>query len=327
MQYGEIHSDRTNTLTRRGVTGRLMAAGVSAGMALATADILRPDRAHAQIEPDAGSVVLQPADSARNVIQPADGGTVPLTLKGANPQTTDLLQLQSAEGEVNTRVWNDGSVVIDHPIRPPLQMYGHDRGITPPSRYLTQFGITGGNPGLVTNCFVSINGRATEPFSPASINIAGRGAYMLGILSDVGPAPIFVIQGPGAILEAYRTDGFRQVEWAPSGLLALRGAGTATVGPVADKVGDKLGLYGSTYGVGVQGSRLVAYIAPSAKFAIRRSSETGQRSSGGDIITLGDNGDVELLKAGRGVVLRSPDGRVQRRITIDNDGAIVAQPV
>jgi hypothetical protein len=327
MRFDEIDGDVTNRLTRRGMTSRLVGAGVSLGMAIATADILSPDPAAAEVEADAESVVLQPEDSARNVIQPSDGGTVPLTLKGANPQAADLLQMRSAAGDVRAAINNDGSLVIHNPIRPSLQMYGKARGAAPGPRYLTQFGIGGSLPGLVTNCYVSINGRANEPFGSSSLNIAGRGTYMLGISSDVGPAPIVVIEGVGPIMEAYRPDGFRQVEWSPSGLLALRGAGTATAGPVADKVGDKIGLYGSTYGLGIQGSRFVAYLASSAKFAIRRAAGTGQRSSGADIITLGDNGDIELMNPGKGVILRSPDGRVQRRICIDNAGAIVAEPL
>src|SRR5947209_7386442 len=76
--------------------GALTAAAVAAvGGAL-----LGPGRASAADDPLDPAVILAPATSARNVIQPTAPNAVPLTVRGATGQSVELQQWQDASGNV-----------------------------------------------------------------------------------------------------------------------------------------------------------------------------------------------------------------------------------
>lgn len=80
-----------------------------------------------------------------------------------------------------------------------LEIRGEDRGNG--TDYLTQFGVDGVNPGILTNGWVSIVGQANagtdngDPFDSSDVTISGNTAYMLGISSDVTTSPVIVVKG------------------------------------------------------------------------------------------------------------------------------------
>ncbi len=77
---------------------------------------------------------------------------------------------------------------------PPIKVYGVDRGAPPGPffglKYVTML-HDGSNPGIRTNCFISINGADGDP---PPLAIGGESTYMLGIGSDVGASPTVVIR-------------------------------------------------------------------------------------------------------------------------------------
>ncbi len=63
--------------------------------------------------PAEASVIIAPATSARNVIQPTGAAVVPLTLKGAASQTANLHEWQDSAGSVLAKLTNTGNLVVD----------------------------------------------------------------------------------------------------------------------------------------------------------------------------------------------------------------------
>jgi hypothetical protein len=78
---------------------------------------------------------------------------------------------------------------------------------------------------------------------------------------------------------------------ALTGPLDLGGV-SGTSASTGGSIGDKISLFSTSYGFGIQASRLVAYMDPSAAFAIRSYSNTGNKSSGPDGITLAASGAI-----------------------------------
>lgn len=71
----------------------------------------------------AQAVILAPAASARNVIQPTAATVLPLTLKGAAAQTEDLLQAQDSAGAILARLNELGFVGVGVDPLYPLSLY------------------------------------------------------------------------------------------------------------------------------------------------------------------------------------------------------------
>ena len=84
---------------------------------------------------------------------------------------------------------------------------------------------------------------------------------------------------------------------------------TATLNTGGAGIGDKILLFGgaagSSYGFGIQNSRLVAYMPAAGGLAVRASATTGHGSSGADAITLLANGQLTFGVAGDTNLYRS----------------------
>lgn len=81
-----------------------------------------------------------------------------------------------------------------------------------------------------------------------------------------------------------------------------------TTGALGAGVGDKLALYGTSFGFGVQSNRLVAYLPSTASFAVRQNSLSGNASSGTEVFTVSGTGAVGasgLITASAGVSVPS----------------------
>lgn len=125
------------------------------------------------------------------------------TREGANNSTTDSEKVRiSAHGRVGIKVTDPqaslhisgtlgAGILIDGASNEasPLKIYGAVRD-PQGNKYVTYFN-NGINPGLKTNGYVTINGRSNDPITN---NIAGETAFMLGVDSDVGTAPAFVMR-------------------------------------------------------------------------------------------------------------------------------------
>jgi hypothetical protein len=113
------------------------------------------------------------------------------------------LTVEQAAGRAGILINNNGSAAS------PMKIYGAPRGDG--HKYMTMFGGYG-NPGFLTNGYVTINGASGDPVPTV---IAGEDTYMLGINSDVGSAPAVVLQSTGGpIVRGYNgTTRKRFLSW------------------------------------------------------------------------------------------------------------------
>ncbi|HWI67820.1 MAG TPA: hypothetical protein VNS88_05540, partial [Nitrospiraceae bacterium] len=81
-------------------------------------------------------------------------------------------------------------------------------------------------------------------------------------------------------------------------MLDLSSAGGTAVS-TGGIIGDKISFYTNTYGIGVQSSRMVAWMTASGAFSIRPDSAVGQHSSGTDAIALFASGVITSTGAGK----------------------------
>lgn len=83
-----------------------------------------------------------------------------------------------------------------------------------------------------------------------------------------------------------------------------RAAGTLAA--VGTGIGDKIGLYSTTYGIGVQTDRLVLHAASGGGVSVRQASSSGQASSGTDahtFLSTGNASHIGSLTVGNGFTL------------------------
>lgn len=103
---------------------------------------------------------------------------------------------------------------------------------------------------------------------------------------------------------------------------------TGTLASTNTGVGDKIGLYSNTYGVGVQTNRLVLFAPSTAGVSFRSASGTGNASSGSDVHTFLSNGNAThtgSLTIGTGLTLSA--GSVTAPVGSINGSTLVKDTV
>lgn len=148
--------------------------------------------------------------------------------------------------------------------------------------------ISGGTPAIttITQFFAAVSGRGRE-----TLHVIVRGKTKIGNVGPSGEGGIAI----GAANESttdvalYRTAA---AHVGTSGVLDLSNTSNVTAIATGTGSGDKVALNSTTYGFGVQSSRLVAYVDNNAAFAVRQASGSGHKSSGTDAVTLSASGNV-----------------------------------
>lgn len=157
---------------------------------------------------------------------------------------------------------------------------------------ITSTGITT-TVGFTINGSLNVNGqiisqRASTGLAVFQANITGDTTSRIVITTD----GIFN-WGPGGST-ATDTTLYRSAanQLSTGGVLDFGAASGPSIS-VASTIGDKINLYGSTYGFGVQSNRLVAYVNGTASsFVVRSVAGSGAKSSGTDAVVLKADGTV-----------------------------------
>lgn len=78
---------------------------------------------------------------------------------------------------------------------------------------------------------------------------------------------------------------------AAGAMLDITAAGSTAAG-TGSQLGDKIQLYGTSYGLGMQSASLVAYMPVTSGLAIRPGAASGQKSSGVDAVRINADGSI-----------------------------------
>lgn len=121
----------------------------------------------------------------------------------------------------------------------------------------------------------------TAPSAPSSGYTVYSAGSVLTVRDVAAATPLSLNAG---VLSLGLATGYLDLS-APAGTVAAPGAG----------LGDKIALFGSSYGIGMASSRLVAYLPSSATaFAIRQVSASGAKSSGTEVTTFWSSGQSDF---------------------------------
>jgi hypothetical protein len=163
----------------------------------------------------AGSVILAPTASARNVIQGTTDGVIPLTVKGHSlTQTADLWSCRKSDNTQFTRVHSDGRLEVTADVAAPWSFLAND----PVNPGFTAFIVLPSGGGM--QCQVLANNDADVP-----LTVNGNGntqTASLLKLNKFGASTVFEV-GPNGELGAFGTAAAAQQPTASAaGIAGIR---------------------------------------------------------------------------------------------------------
>lgn len=126
---------------------------------------------------------------------------------------------------------------------------------------------------------------------------ANQSADMLQLLSGAGTT-VAAFSADGSLSVNNLTVNGTQTNVAGSATALDLGATTGIAAGTGANFGDKIQLYQSTFGFGVQSNRMVAWLPANAGFAVRLKSNSGYASGGTDAVVLGSDGSVTASGTG-----------------------------
>jgi len=298
--------------------------------------------------------VLTPATSGRNTIQPSSASVTPLVIKGVAGQTATLQEWQNSAGLVLTKIGADGALQVGTG-----GVYGFTTdatgsrigiGALQNSLVMMNLGSTGLTTGF--SSATSVYGVLVTTVNSGSGTV--NAVQGLAVGTPIGSAPSL-----NGVVGGVRHASTTTTALGGTALLAASPV-ISTGGGITNVYGvfvntQKITGVTNAYGVYQAGAADTNFFAgkmgigvptPTAMFDVRSATAAdkglvvkGVSIAGGvhtgDLLQLFKqsadtipvfkvmaDGGIDLLTAGKGLKLKSPDGLVSKTLTIDNAGAL-----
>lgn len=200
---------------------------------------------------------------------------VGLIIKGATSQTANLTEWQNSSGTVLTSIGANGSLISNVQGSATSLLSISQEGGT--KLEINQYGQSWNSTRSTFGSYYNTDGGTLPQVSVLSGAADVKGLIVRGAISQTANLQEWQ-NSSGSVLSSITKDG----------TLDLRNVSTQFTNTGTGSVGQKINLWGGSYGIGIENARLVNYIPSTSYFAVKSSY------GGADLFTVSGTGSATL---------------------------------